>query len=89
MATMKKATPKAQNGKLTTKELNALAHQKRGSRSIIDNDKSYTKKEGSLSLTKRFTPPTKGKLTDSQSSQLKKYMDSESIPQKYMNLYLI
>ena len=44
--------------------------------------KTYTKKEGSLSLTKPFIPSTKGKLTNSQSSQLKKYMDSESIPQK-------
>jgi hypothetical protein len=68
MATIKKAIPKAQNGKLTTKELDALSHQKRGMGEV---DHTYVKKSGSIMN-------DLGTLTNAQVQQLKKYMSKAS-----------
>jgi hypothetical protein len=64
MATIKKAIPKAQNGKLTKAELDALSHQKRGMGEV---NNTYVKKAGSIMN-------ETGVLTNSQKEQLKKYM---------------
>jgi hypothetical protein len=64
MAKIKKAIPKAQNGKLTKAELDALSHQKRGMGEV---NNTYVKKAGSI---RNET----GVLTNSQKEQLKKYM---------------
>lgn len=72
MATSKKGIKKAQNGALTTKELDALSHQKRGMGTV---DKTFVKKSGGV---KNET----GTLTDSQTSQLKKYMSKAGTAKK-------
>lgn len=72
MATIKKAIPKAQNGKLTKAELDALSHQKRGMGQV---DNTYVKKAGSIMN-------ETGVLTNSQKDQLKKYMSKASTAKK-------
>ncbi len=73
MATIKKIIPKAQKGKtLTTKELDALSHQKRGMGTL---SKTFVKKAGGV---KNET----GNLTDGQSNQLKKYMSKAGTARK-------
>ena len=68
MATIKKAIPKAQNGRLTKAELDALSHQKRGMGEV---NNTYVKKAGSIMN-------DTGVLTNSQKEQLKKYMSKAS-----------
>jgi hypothetical protein len=78
MATIKKSTvkksvvPKAQNGKLTKAELDALSHQKRGMGTL---DRTFVKKAGGV---KNET----GTLTDAQVDQLKKYMSKAGTAKK-------
>ena len=72
MATVKKPIKKAQNGALTKKELDALSHQKRGMGTV---DRTFVKKAGGV---KNET----GTLTDSQVSQLKKYMSKAGTAKK-------
>ena len=72
MATIKKTIPKAQNGKLTQKELDALSHQKRGMGQIGN---TYVKKSGSIMN-------DLGILTNSQKEQLKKYMSKTGTAKK-------
>jgi hypothetical protein len=69
---MKKAAPKAQNGKLTKKELDALSHQKRGMGELSN---SYVKKSGSIMN-------DIGYLTNSQKEQLKNYMSKTGTAKK-------
>jgi hypothetical protein len=68
MATIKKTIPKAQYGKLTQKELDALSHQKRGMGEV---DHTYVKKSGSIMN-------DLGTLTNAQVAQLKEYMKKAS-----------
>ena len=68
MATIKKRIPKAQNGKLTRNELDALSHQKRGMGTV---DKTFVKKAGGVKN-------EIGTLTDAQVAQLKQYMKKAS-----------
>ncbi len=70
--TIKKAAPKAQNGKLTKKELDALSHQKRGMGELSN---SYVKKSGSIMN-------DIGYLTNSQKEQLKNYMSKAGTAKK-------
>jgi hypothetical protein len=72
MATIKKTIPKAQNGKLTQKELDALSHQKRGMGQL---DNTYVKKSGPIMN-------DLGMLTNSQKEQLKKYMSKTGTAKK-------
>ena len=72
MATIKKTIPKAQNGKLTQKELDALSHQKRGMGQL---DNTYVKKSGPIMN-------DLGMLTNSQKEQLKKYMSKAGTAKK-------
>jgi hypothetical protein len=72
MATIKKPIKKAQNGTLTTKELDALSHQKRGMGKV---DNSYIKKPGGIMN-------ELGHLSNSQTSQLKKYMSKAGTAKK-------
>lgn len=71
MATMKKATPKAQNGKLTKKELDALSHQKRGMGTL---GSSYVKKRGLMN--------DLGHLSTAQQNQLESYMSKAGTAKK-------
>lgn len=72
MATIKKRIPKAQNGKLTKAELDALSHQKRGMGQV---DNTYVKKSGSIMN-------DLGTLTNAQVAQLKKYMSKAGTAKK-------
>jgi hypothetical protein len=72
MATIKKTTPKAQNGRLTKKELDALSHQKRG---MGELSTSYVKKAGGIMN-------DLGYLSDGQKEQLKKYMSKAGTAKK-------
>lgn len=72
MATTTKQTTKAPNGKLTTKELDALSHQKRGMGELSN---SYVKKSGSIMN-------DLGYLSNAQKEQLKKHMSKASLPKK-------
>jgi len=72
MATMKKAAPKAQNGKLTQKELDALSHQKRGMGKL---GSSYVKKRGPIMK-------DLGHLTTAQQNQLESYMNKAGTAKK-------
>ena len=67
----KSAVPKAQNGKLTKAELDALSHQKRGMGTL---GSSYVKKIGLMNEL--------GHLTSAQKDQLKKYMSKASTAKK-------
>jgi hypothetical protein len=64
--------PKAQNGKLTKAELDALSHQKRGMGEV---NSTYVKKAGSIMN-------DTGVLTNSQKEQLKKHMSKASTAKK-------
>ena len=71
MAKIKKAIPKAQNGKLTKAELDALSHQKRGMGTL---GSSYVKKRGLMN--------DLGHLTGAQQDQLKTYMSKAGTAKK-------
>jgi hypothetical protein len=71
MATIRKAIPKAQNGKLTKAELDALSHQKRGMGTL---GSSYVKKRGLMN--------DLGHLTSAQQDQLKTYMSKAGTAKK-------
>jgi len=72
MATIKRPIKKAQNGTLTTKELDALSHQNRGMGPVSN---TYVRKPGGIMN-------ELGHLSNSQTSQLKKYMSKAGTAKK-------